>query len=165
MSRLNSSFIKTSPTCSYYSHGMSCARNQKLKYATWHEIKTLHPSAGYWWVEYQKSEDYTEEEGGMWGHALPCCWKGINGRTQERAVFEQISSPRTLRTLRSTSVLIGSSQASSHETQLLWTCFWSQLLTPFIVSSSGSDNSIKGFTGLHVHRIHKAPHGSTTETS
>lgn len=37
---------------------------------------------------------------------------------------------------------------------------------PFLFSfSSGSDSSIRGFTGLHVHPIHKAPDGSTTKRS
>lgn len=51
------------------------------------------------------------------------------------------------------------------ETRLLRPYFWSQQLTPFIVSSSGRDNSIKGFTGLHVQWIHKAPGGSSTKMS
>lgn len=38
------------------------------------------------------------------------------------------------------------------------TGFLKSAADPF-VSSSGSDDSIKGFTGLHDHQIHKAPHG------
>ena len=45
------------------------------------------------------------------------------------------------------------------------TMFLKSTTDPVIVFSFGIDNSIEGLTGLHVHQIHKAPHGSTTETS
>lgn len=100
----------------------------------------------------------------MWRNALPCRCRGINGRPQRELTLN--SSPPLC--LEDTGISISVDwvkPSRSHETQLLWPCFWSRQLTPFIVSSSGSDNSIKGFAGLYVHQIHKAPHGSTTEMS
>lgn len=116
-------------------------------------------SVGYWWV--QKLGTLEES---MWRNALPCRCRGINGRPQRELTLN--SSPPLC--LEDTGISISVDwvkPSRSHETQLLWPCFWSRQLTPFIVSSSGSDNSIKGFAGLYVHQIHKAPHGSTTEMS
>lgn len=119
-------------------------------------------SVGYWWAQYRESDEFRGRHGEI---CPPLSVKGNGWKNPRESCLLTVLLCCASRTLRSTSVLTGSSQAYGHETQLLWPCFWSQLLTPFIVFSTGSDNSIRGFTGLHVHQIHKAPHGSTTEMS
>ena len=99
---------------------------------------------------------------GMGRHSLLCCPREIIGGTPESA----ISWKAVLLCLEDTEINISDDWLDpifSHETQLLWQSFWSQQLTPFIVFPSGGDNSIRGFIGLHVHQIHKAPRGSTTK--
>ena len=139
-----------------------------------HEIKTRSPlcwiimllvfklSVGYQWVLCRESEDF---RGKRVETCPPLSSEGNKWKNPRESCLWTVLLPCASRTPRSTSVLIGSPPSRSHETQLLPPCFWSRLLTPFIVFSSGSDNSIKGFTGLNVHQIHKAPHGSTTETT
>lgn len=109
-------------------------------------------------------ENLRTSEDGMGRHALPCGRRGISARTPERALFERFLSP------------VPRGHSDQHWCWLGWakpqrwntasvTMFLKSTTDPVIVFSFGIDNSIEGFTGLHVHQIHKAPHGSTTETS
>lgn len=101
-------------------------------------------------------------------HAETCPQRGISARTpgRESPVCTVLIPPNAWRTQRSTSVLIGSSRATAIKHSFCGRVFFEVVHWPlFIAFSSGSDNSIKGFTGLCVHRVHKAPHGSTTERS
>lgn len=112
----------------------------------------------------KSAENLWALEEGMGRCALPCCWRGISGRTPERSVFEQFSSPVPRGHWDQHQCWLGRAELRPWNTACV-TMFWSQPLTLFIAVSSGSVNSIRGFTGLHVHQIHKAPHGSTTKTS
>lgn len=87
----------------------------------------------------------------MWRCALPCHGGRINGRTPERWVW-RLPSLCASRTPGSASASIGSKWAATVKRSVCGNC-WSQQLTPFIVSSSGRDNSIKGFTGLQSSRF------------
>lgn len=99
----------------------------------------------------------------MWRHALPFHWRGINGRTPERAIFETVVLPCALRTLSSVSV-DWVKPMQSHETQLLRPGFWSRQLTllspPLGVMIQSKDSLVSTTT-----RFTKLLMASTTEMS
>lgn len=117
-------------------------------------------SVGNWWVQ-----KLGTLKGSMRRDALPRRWRGINGRDPGEEPTLNSSSPSCPADTGISISVDWVKPSQSGKTLPPWPCFWSRLLTPFIVSSSGSDNSISGFAGLLVHRIHKAPRGSTTEMS
>lgn len=121
----------------------------------------LKHHAGHWWSPYWECEDSRKKRGDV---PSPLWLKRNKWKTpRERQLWTDLF-PGVWGHRDQHQCWLGRAKPQPWNTAS-GTLFWSQLLTLFIVSSSGSDNSIKGFTGLYVHQIHKAPHGSTTETS
>lgn len=117
----------------------------------------------FWGWQSLKSGDFRGSRVETWP---PLSWKQNKWKNPRESSLWTVLLPDALRTPRSVSVLIGSQRAVTVSSTLsIYPCISSQQLTPFIVSSSGSYSSNKELTGLHVHQIHKAHHGSTTEIS